>query len=954
MKNRIISIVIVCPVVIVGFLGFITFESEVVSASTFYVGGTGPGNFTSINAAILVASPGDTIFVYDDSAPYNEVVIIDKTISLIGENRDTTIIDGGGIGDVVRITADWVNITSFNITNSGGTIGDAGIELNNIQNCMVVNNRASSHIWAGIYLDSSSRSNITDNIALDNAYGLYLYSSNGNNITCNTASSNYLDSIYLDSSRGNNIAGNTVSTHLRHGIHLFSSTGNTVTDNNASNNVNGIYLESSVGTNITGNTMIENGISIYGEFDKPEHWGTHNIDTSNTVNGKPVYYWKNKTDGTVPPNAGQVILINCTNVRIENQELTNCSIGIKLYFSSNNSITINDISNNTRGICLYYSCGNRIESNNASNNDPYGIYLYYSDGNNITGNTALSNSFGIWLVSSSNNTIFNNSASSNDGCGINLYGSSGNNITGNTVSNNWGGIKVENSSNNIIANNIASSSSNYGIWLEEDSSNNRVYHNNIIDNLNQAYDDTNNGNQWNDGYPSGGNYWSDYTGVDEKSGPNQDQPISDGIGDTPYVIDLNSQDDYPLINVSVVTDCDPPIIQLISPSNNSVIKPGTVIDLSVLDPHLDDVVYSLNGNPDQTLAPPFDIDTADWDDGNYTVKILAIDTYDNTNTTWFKFSIDSILPKITLNSPQNNSMIKIDTEIDLTISDVNLNQVTYSKNSGVANPLFPPYNINTNDWPDREYIITVYADDLAGNFDEKWFVFTKDSTLPEITLNSPENNSLLLQASTLDFDVSDENLNSVIYSANQGTFVSFEAPYDLDTMDWEDGDYVITIIADDFTGNTNEKWFIFWIDTSSPSVVSISPDDKATDIAIEVEIIIEFSEPMDAESVESAISIMPYIEYSCSWNNDNKTLTLKLSDPLAYETLYQISISTEAKDIADQGLENKYEFEFTTKEKPKEDEEGFPITYLILILLLAIIAAVITVGIVSSKKKKPS
>jgi uncharacterized protein (DUF2141 family) len=55
-------------------------------------------------------------------------------------------------------------------------------------------------------------------------------------------------------------------------------------------------------------------------------------------------------------------------------------------------------------------------------------------------------------------------------------------------------------------------------------------------------------NIWDDGYPSGGNYWSDYGGTDDKSGPNQDQPGSDGIGDTPYIIDENSEDNYPLIN----------------------------------------------------------------------------------------------------------------------------------------------------------------------------------------------------------------------------------------------------------------------------------------------------------------------------------------------------------------------------------------------------------------------
>jgi len=54
-------------------------------------------------------------------------------------------------------------------------------------------------------------------------------------------------------------------------------------------------------------------------------------------------------------------------------------------------------------------------------------------------------------------------------------------------------------------------------------------------------------NVWDDGYPSGGNYWSDYTDVDQYSGPNQDQPGSDGIWDHPYVIDPYAKDNYPIV-----------------------------------------------------------------------------------------------------------------------------------------------------------------------------------------------------------------------------------------------------------------------------------------------------------------------------------------------------------------------------------------------------------------------
>jgi phage FluMu protein Com len=381
-----------------------------------------------------------------------------------------------------------------------------------------------------------------------------------------------------------------------------------------------------------------------------------------------------------------------------------------------------------------------------------------------------------------------------------------------------------------------------------------------------------------------------------------------------------------------------------------MIKTGIMINLSILDANLDEVLYSINNGPDEALSQPYDIDTSTWEDGSYIIALNASDLAGNFNEVWFNFTIDSTPPEITLNSPQNNSVIKTDLEIDLTISDTNLDKVTYSKNGGTAMPLTPPYNIDTSSWPDGEYTITIYAEDLAGNFNEKWFVYKKDTAFPEITLYSPENNSLLMQALTLDFDVSDENLNSVSYSVNQGTFKTFEAPYDLDTTNWEDGNYIITIRAEDTAGNMNERWYIFMIDTLPPSILSTSPDEGVADVDVETEIVIEFSEHMNTASVESAISTEPYIEYSYLWSNDNKTLTISFSEPLAYDTLYIVTISTKAEDMAGRELESRYEFEFTTEEK-KEEEEGFPILNLLLPLLLAIIVVVIIVALVTVKKK---
>ena len=138
-------------------LGFFSFESEVVSASVLYVGGGGGSNFTTIQSAITAAVDGDTIFVYNGT--YLENVLVNKCLTLIGEDKNTTIIDGMGGGYVVYIDTDWVNITGFTVTNSGNNPDNAGIKLENADNCKVLNNNALSNNL-GISISSSDLNNI--------------------------------------------------------------------------------------------------------------------------------------------------------------------------------------------------------------------------------------------------------------------------------------------------------------------------------------------------------------------------------------------------------------------------------------------------------------------------------------------------------------------------------------------------------------------------------------------------------------------------------------------------------------------------------------------------------------------------------------------------------------------------------------------------------------------------
>ena len=264
------------------------------------------------------------------------------------------------------------------------------------------------------------------------------------------------------------------------------SDNNFIRNITASNNHDGIYLDSSSNNTLTNNTMSGNtyNFGVYGR--NLTHY-IHNIDTTNLVDEKTVYYWVDRENQQVPNDAGFVGIINCTNIAVNDLILSNNDYGVLLAFSKNSRIENVTVSSNDDGIYLFSSSNNLITNNIASNSRGSGIYLSSSSNNSITNNIASNNwGGGIYLSSSSNSTIMNNIVSNNAG-GIRLFYSSSNTLTGNAANSNYEyGVLVEYSSNNTIVNNSASNNEWFGNCLFY-SCNNTLTNNNASNNDNGIY-----------------------------------------------------------------------------------------------------------------------------------------------------------------------------------------------------------------------------------------------------------------------------------------------------------------------------------------------------------------------------------------------------------------------------------------------------------------------------------
>ncbi|MFO7618762.1 MAG: PKD domain-containing protein [Thermoplasmata archaeon] len=420
--------------------------------------------YATIQEAIedMETDNGHTITV--SAGTYLENVLVNKRLTIIGNGSANTTIDGSGTGNTVQITANWVNLTGFTLMGSGNdSWADAGLSLHTSNNCTIsdVNSSGNSLGLAltlvydcvitqcnlsknyfneddgeGINIRYSHRNVISHNTFHDNKkYGIRVENECSGNVISHNTFVGSLVGIDLMESPGNAISENQMHDNWQ-AIHIHKSNNTAISSNNIFNNSGAIHIQDSANATVSGNIMEGNGIYLDGQF--LEQWNTHTIGIDNKVNGKDVHYIKNQTSGTVPAGAGQVILANCTNMKIENQNLSRSTTGIALGFSDNNTIANNTANHNVQSIRLFDSHGNRLENNTASFNSVGGF-----DEMGI----------GILLLNSHLNVLANNTANDNDVGGIVLFGTVFNTLIGNRVANNSGGLVLDLAFNTTVSEN---------------------------------------------------------------------------------------------------------------------------------------------------------------------------------------------------------------------------------------------------------------------------------------------------------------------------------------------------------------------------------------------------------------------------------------------------------------------------------------------------------------------
>jgi len=477
----------------------------------------------------------------------------------------------------------------------------------------------------------------------------------------------------------------------------------------------------------------------------------------------------------------------------------------------------------TAGIFLKQAVESKISNNIIKNHDS-GIYSALSNSNLIENNWVSDNYAGIILSTTCSENVVSNNEVVGNTRGIDLsHHAQHNEIRNNKIVQNTYGVSISLDSNTIFGNQIIRN--NVGVYEDLDvgpAQGYRIFCNDFINNTKQVVLSNQSINIWDNGYPFGGNYWSNYTGLDEKSGPYQNVTGSDGIGDTPHVINENNGDRYPLMNLCdrippTTTDDYDNLWHTVDFAINLV---ATDVGRGVLETY-----YKINGSPVQNVSfhgqPHITKESV-----NNTLEYWSVDKSGNEE------SPHKILIGIKLDKTAPLGSIMINNDFTYTNStSVTLTLNATDATSGVSQVRCGNDNVwDTEPWEtlsttkawtlpagDGKKIVYVQFKDNAGLVSQSNDAITLDTTAPNILITSPSPN----------YEIRSSTVTATWAGSDGGSNIS-HYEIRLDSEPWTntgrnttytfnglgDGSHTIDVEAVDKAGNTKQDTVSFTVNTS--------------------------------------------------------------------------------------------------------------------------------------------
>ncbi len=207
---------------------------ETYKGNMVYVGGSGPGNYTSIQQAIDDANNGDTVFIFDDSSPYCERIVIPKPITVTGESKQTTVIEGSDSGSVITVQGTfYVTISNLTIRKSGTDSGAGGIFIDHVDTVDIINNEIVDNNDFGIFVLTSTNVLIKGNTIGYNAADGVVVRDNSlyTTIEHNHIFHNGDKGIYLAANSHHSFIRSNIVTQNLYGIKISNSNFHTIYEN---------------------------------------------------------------------------------------------------------------------------------------------------------------------------------------------------------------------------------------------------------------------------------------------------------------------------------------------------------------------------------------------------------------------------------------------------------------------------------------------------------------------------------------------------------------------------------------------------------------------------------------------------------------------------------------------------------------------------------------------------